>query len=104
MPALPPTPIQPIPNSNIDGLRQEIAGLRSDIANLKLTPGPQGERGPGGKDGTVGAKGDKGDKGDAGPQRTITVIIKWADGKPIATLELPPGKNTVTQVLERFEK
>lgn len=37
------------------------------IANVELTPGPQGEPGPEGIQGPQGEKGDKGDQGEVGP-------------------------------------
>lgn len=47
------------------------ADLRAQIADIELTPGPQGEPGP------QGPKGDKGDKGDPGDDATVTVDANW---------------------------
>lgn len=38
------------------------------VANIELTPGPQGEQGIQGEKGEQGPKGDKGDQGEVGPQ------------------------------------
>ena len=44
--------------------------IRQAIADIALTPGPQGEPGP---QGPKGEKGDKGDKGDPGDDATVTI-------------------------------
>ena len=43
------------------------SNLQDQLANIQLTPGPQGEIGPAGPAGPQGAKGDTGDTGPAGP-------------------------------------
>ncbi len=61
----------------ITALQAEIDALEQELANIELTPGPQGDSGPigpagptgpAGADGATGAQGDKGDTGDKGDQ------------------------------------
>lgn len=49
-------------NKIVDAIRE----ARTNIDEIELTPGPQGERGPQGPAGTNGTDGAKGDKGDPG--------------------------------------
>ena len=48
------------------------SNLQDQLANIQLTPGPQGETGPAGPAGPQGAKGDTGDTGPAGPSAPTT--------------------------------
>lgn len=45
-----------------------IADLQTQIENIELTPGPQGEQGPPGQDGIDGVDGQDGAPGEQGPQ------------------------------------
>ena len=61
-------------------LQQNAAGLQSQIDNITLTPGPQGDpgptgpagpQGPAGADGAVGAAGPTGPEGPAGADGAV---------------------------------
>lgn len=48
-------------------LHQQVDDLRTDLENIQLTPGPQGDAGPAGAEGAQGSAGPQGDTGPAGP-------------------------------------
>jgi len=60
--------------SRIAEIEAAIAALQQELAEIELTPGPQGEPGPAGPEGPEGpqgpegAQGPKGDTGDPGPK------------------------------------
>lgn len=89
--------------------------IEDGIANIELTPGPQGEtgaqgpegpkgdtgaQGPAGSDGTDGVKGDKGDTGEQGPQgptgATGSPGAAGKDGLTIKTIELNITGTTIS--------
>lgn len=66
----------PLPSTAVEGaethvddhnkLTAAVEEIRTNVDNIELTPGPQGEKGDTGAAGPAGAKGDKGDTGAAG--------------------------------------
>ena len=54
------------PVTPLDEIRQAIADLKNQIADISLTPGPQGEPGPTGDKGDPGEQGTPGEKGEPG--------------------------------------
>jgi len=50
-----------------DMVKADIAKLQSDLVNIELTPGPQGDPGPAGADGASGPSGPAGADGASGP-------------------------------------
>lgn len=76
-----------------------------------VTAGPKGDRGEQGPGPTMAqirsavedwlAANKASLKGEPGPARTIQVVFRWSDGTPIASVDVPPEKTKVTQILER---
>lgn len=48
--------------------KEKLNNIEDGIANIELTPGPQGATGERGPQGLQGPKGDKGDTGERGPK------------------------------------
>ncbi|KKT36692.1 MAG: hypothetical protein UW27_C0005G0010 [Parcubacteria group bacterium GW2011_GWA1_44_13] len=97
-------------------IQDEISNLWTTLANIQLTPGPQGPQGiPGiqgeqgvqgnvGTTGSQGADGAVGPKGDVGPQGTISTQIivgvpftvrLSSNGNAFATATCPAGKSVL---------
>lgn len=49
-------------------MQTDIRTLKTDLQNIELTPGPQGEKGEKGETGSQGPKGDTGEQGIQGPK------------------------------------
>lgn len=49
-------------------MQTDIRTLKTDLQNIELTPGPQGEKGEKGDTGAQGPKGDTGEQGIQGPK------------------------------------
>ncbi|WP_052074675.1 collagen-like protein [Shewanella mangrovi] len=52
----------------VEQLESNVSQLTTDLQNVELTPGPQGEAGPPGPMGPQGIQGTEGVQGEAGPQ------------------------------------
>ena len=91
----------------IKALEDRVAALEAkkpDDAKQDAPPPPipmKGEQGPRGLTGEPGPAGRDGKDGKPG---LITVVLKWADGKPIAEVPDVPSGKRVTQILERVTK
>src|SRR3990167_2796837 len=88
----PPTPV----SGHLHDLRQELAGLRKQIAELAAMPGlpgPAGGAGPIGPAGLAGPIGERGPAGSVGKNGadgktgTITIIFVGSDGKEAKRIE-----------------
>ncbi|MBC5628528.1 collagen-like protein [Clostridium sp. NSJ-6] len=56
--------------------KEKLNNIEEGIANIELTPGPQGATGERGPAGATGPKGDRGETGPQGPKGADAVINK----------------------------
>lgn len=54
--------------ANLNKLEAGVSEAHEAVANIELTPGPEGPQGKKGDTGPRGPQGEKGDTGDTGPQ------------------------------------